>query len=76
MASGAAGPAIAEDLGMSPHTVRTHVQNILTKLGVHSKTDAVVAAIRMGKVTPPDLASPDAGTPGAGPSGPAPGEPA
>jgi DNA-binding NarL/FixJ family response regulator len=76
MASGAAGPAIAEDLGMSPHTVRTHVQNILTKLGVHSKTDAVVAAIRMGKVTPPDLASPDAGTPGAGPPGPAPGEPA
>ena len=50
MASGAAGPAIAEDLGMSPHTVRTHVQNILTKLGVHSKTDAVVAAIRFGKV--------------------------
>jgi FixJ family two-component response regulator len=59
-----------------PHGAHAHVQNILTKLGVHSKTDAVVAAIRMGKVTPPDLASPDAGTPGAGPSGPAPGEPA
>ena len=76
MAGGASGPAIAADLTMSPHTVRTHVQNILTKLGVHSKTDAVVAAIRMGKVTPPDLAPPGAGTPGAGPSGPAPGEPA
>jgi DNA-binding NarL/FixJ family response regulator len=76
MAAGASGPEIAEELGMSPHTVRTHVQNILTKLGVHSKTDAVVAAIRMGKVTPPDLAPPEAGTPGAGPSGPAPGEPA
>ena len=60
MAGGAARPAIAEDLGMSRHTVRTHMQNILTKLGVHSKTDAVVAAIRMGKATPPGLAPPDA----------------
>lgn len=76
MAAGATSATIAEELGMSPHTVRTHSQNILTKLGVHSKTDAVIAAIRMGKVTPPDLAPPDAGTPGAGPSGPAPGEPA
>lgn len=76
MASGASGAETAERLGMSPHTVRTHVQNILTKLGVHSKTDAVVAAIRMGKITPPDLAPPVTGTPEAGPQGPASGEPA
>ena len=40
---------------MSPNTLRTHMQNVLTKLGVHSKLDAVVAAIRHGKVsaTPP-----------------------
>lgn len=43
---------IAHDLGMSPHTVRTHVQNILTKLGVHSKLEAVLVAIRYGKVAP------------------------
>ncbi len=71
MASGASSATIATDLGMSPHTVRTHVQNILTKLQVHSKTDAVVAVIRMGKVTPPDLAVPERGTPEAGPEGPA-----
>jgi DNA-binding NarL/FixJ family response regulator len=73
MASGAGSSQIANELGMSPHTVRTHVQNILTKLQVHSKTDAIVAAIRMGKVTPPDLAAPEQGTPGDGPEGPAPG---
>ena len=50
---------IADGLGMSRHTLRTHIQNILTKLAVHSKTEAVVAAIRMGKVTPPGLAVSD-----------------
>lgn len=43
---------IARALGMSRHTVRTHVQNILTKLGVHSKLEAVLVAIRYGKVAP------------------------
>lgn len=28
---------IAEQLFISPHTVRTHVQNVLTKLGLHSQ---------------------------------------
>jgi DNA-binding NarL/FixJ family response regulator len=66
MAGGATSEAIAEDLGMSRHTLRTHVQNILTKLAVHSKTEAVVAAIRTGKVTPPDLAGTDRDAPEAG----------
>jgi DNA-binding CsgD family transcriptional regulator len=43
---------IARALGMSRHTVRTHVQNILTKLGVHSKLEAVLVAIRYGRVAP------------------------
>ena len=59
MADGLTPEQIAEQLGMSRHTLRTHTQNILTRLGVHSKTDAVVAAIRFGKATPPGLASPD-----------------
>jgi DNA-binding NarL/FixJ family response regulator len=50
IAAGESSVEIAEELGMSRHTLRTHVQNVLTKLGVHSKTDAVVAAIRFGKV--------------------------
>lgn len=50
LARGAASGAIAEHLGMSPNTVRTHVQNILTKLGVHSKLEAVTKAVRDGLV--------------------------
>ena len=58
MAEGLVPEEISERLGVSRHTLRTHTQNILTKLGVHSKTDAVVAAIRFGKATPPGLAVP------------------
>ena len=50
MADGDAPEQIADDLGMSRHTLRTHTQNVLTKLGVHSKLEAIVAAIRYGKV--------------------------
>jgi DNA-binding NarL/FixJ family response regulator len=32
---------IARELSISPNTVRTHVQNVLTKLGMHSKLEAV-----------------------------------
>jgi DNA-binding NarL/FixJ family response regulator len=59
MAEGHGPERIASDLGVSRHTLRTHTQNILTKLGVHSKTEAVVAAIRFGKVAPPRVAIPD-----------------
>jgi DNA-binding NarL/FixJ family response regulator len=59
MADGLNPEQIAETLGMARHTLRTHTQNILTKLGVHSKTDAVVAAIRFGKATPPGLVPED-----------------
>jgi DNA-binding NarL/FixJ family response regulator len=33
---------IAESLGLSRHTVRTHVGNILTKLGANSRAGALV----------------------------------
>jgi two-component system nitrate/nitrite response regulator NarL len=35
---------------MSPLTLRTHMQNILTRLGVHTKLEAVTVAIRHGKL--------------------------
>jgi two-component system nitrate/nitrite response regulator NarL len=57
VAAGEASIDIASELGMSRHTLRTHIQNVLTKLGVHSKTDAVVAAIRFGKVKTSDSLS-------------------
>jgi PAS domain S-box-containing protein len=39
---------MANDLGVSPATVRTHVENILRKLGVHGRLEAVVVATREG----------------------------
>ncbi len=50
IADGQSNSTIARELQMSPNTLRTHTQNVLTKLGVHSKLDAIVAAIRHGKV--------------------------
>lgn len=48
LASGASGREIAAELYLSPNTVRTHVQNILTKLQVHSRLEAVAFATRHG----------------------------
>ena len=44
---------VARALRMSPNTVRTHVQNILSKLGVHSKLEAVSKGIREGWIRIP-----------------------
>ena len=44
---------VAGELKMSPNTVRTHVQNILAKLNVHSKLEAVSLAIREGWIRIP-----------------------
>jgi DNA-binding NarL/FixJ family response regulator len=45
---------IAESCDLSINTVRTHVQNVLVKLGVHSKLEAVALAMRRGPVTAGD----------------------
>jgi two-component system, NarL family, nitrate/nitrite response regulator NarL len=37
---------MAAKLGVSPATVRTHVQSLLTKLGVHSRLEAASFAVR------------------------------
>jgi DNA-binding NarL/FixJ family response regulator len=55
LADGGAPDSIADQLGMSRHTLRTHTQNILTKLGVHSKVEAIIVAIRFGKVRTPGV---------------------
>ena len=39
---------IGRELYISPHTVRTHVQNILQKLEMHSKLEAVAFALEHG----------------------------
>ena len=41
---------IADTLGVSPHTVRSHVKNLYAKLQVHSRAQAVRVAMRRGLV--------------------------
>jgi PAS domain S-box-containing protein len=50
MAAGASTKAMAARLSVSPATVRNHVQNILVKLGVHSRLEAVVRAASRGLI--------------------------
>ena len=47
---------IAVLLGISPMTVQSHVKNVLTKLGVHSKVEAVRLAWRCGAIAMPATA--------------------
>jgi len=51
MADGLDRIAIAERLFLSANTVRTHVQNILAKLQVHSSLEAVALALRTRAVS-------------------------
>ncbi|MEA2384326.1 MAG: hypothetical protein QOH72_4297 [Solirubrobacteraceae bacterium] len=48
LARGRANKAIAFDLGVSERTVKTHVSNILGKLGVSDRTQAAVYAVEHG----------------------------
>ena len=46
MAQGMSNREIAEDLYISENTVKNHVRNILEKLHLHSRMEAVVYAVR------------------------------
>lgn len=48
LASGDSTDAIAEQLFVSARTVRNHVANILAKLGLHSRLEAVAHATKNG----------------------------
>ena len=54
LAAGHGSDAIAARLVISADTVQTHVRNLLGKLGVGSRLEAVTLALRMGIVTPDD----------------------
>ncbi|SCF86521.1 DNA-binding response regulator, NarL/FixJ family, contains REC and HTH domains [Streptomyces sp. Ncost-T10-10d] len=52
MATGLSNPEIAQSLTVSLETVKTHVGNVLTKLGAQNRTHAVVIAYESGLVVP------------------------
>jgi DNA-binding NarL/FixJ family response regulator len=52
MSEGLGQAEIARKLVLSPKTVGTHIQHILSKLGVHSRAQAVAEAYRLGLVQP------------------------
>lgn len=51
LAEGLRNEDIASNLFISPQTVQTHVRNLLAKLQVHSKLEAVAFAVKHGAIT-------------------------
>jgi DNA-binding NarL/FixJ family response regulator len=52
IAKGLSNRAAATTLGLSPSTVRTHLEHIYAKLEVSNRTEAVTEAIRQGLIEP------------------------
>jgi DNA-binding NarL/FixJ family response regulator len=48
LAEGADNDGIAQALVISPQTARTHIQNVLSKLGVHSRLEAAAFVVQNG----------------------------
>lgn len=52
VARGRSNQEIADALFISPHTAKTHVNRIMTKLGVHDRAQLVIVAYETGLLTP------------------------
>jgi len=50
LALGKSGDEIADELKIAPLTVRTHIRNLMSKLGVHSRLEAVSYALSQGLI--------------------------
>jgi DNA-binding NarL/FixJ family response regulator len=50
VAYGSTTKEVAHDLGISPHTVKTHLERIFEKLGANDRAQAVAIALRKGLV--------------------------
>lgn len=55
LAIGATGWQIATELTISPETVRTHLRNVLTKLGARTRPHAVALALQRGEITADEI---------------------
>lgn len=56
MAKGSTGKAIAAEMNLSVNTIRNYTQSVLSKLGAHSKLEAVATAVREGVIDYPSSA--------------------
>ncbi|HYF64568.1 MAG TPA: LuxR C-terminal-related transcriptional regulator [Herpetosiphonaceae bacterium] len=54
VAAGSSNNEIAQELIISPNTVKVHIRNIYAKLGVLSRTEASMEALRRGLIVVPD----------------------
>jgi DNA-binding NarL/FixJ family response regulator len=50
IAEGKTNSQIGESMRLSPHTIKTYVENILRKLKVSDRTQASVAALQLGLI--------------------------
>lgn len=54
LAEGLRGAQVARRLGISPATVRTHVENVMEKLEARTRVHAIAIALRQGLIDIPD----------------------
>ncbi|WP_445442636.1 response regulator [Clavibacter sp. km1a] len=52
VAQGLANPEIGERLFISPHTVKTHVNRVMSKIGAHDRAQLVILAYETGMLRP------------------------
>ena len=59
LSTGASNKEIAQQLVISPNTVKVHLRNIFSKIGVVSRTEATLYALKIGLVNPQGVNQPE-----------------